>query len=157
MKKLWVLIAAISGVYSPAYADDNIADCEVVIARPVEPVEDDTKQRSTDAMIATFVPAGAFVFSVFDTKPGHLEQIDGHKIRALMCVRASVIPTEFDLKLIQTGIPFYISPDFDTPNSPMLGVEKKDGKFEVIYSGEKLSKEDQALLDLRMEVLNAQG
>ncbi len=149
-----------------AIADDNIANCEIVVQRPIAMTnaealeekanaeEDSRKTDSQGAQIATFLPAADFIFSVFDAKTGHLTEIDGQPIRAVMCVRSSVIPTEFDLKIIRTGLPFYLSPDFDAKDSALMAIHSADGSFVYDYVGPDLSKDDIELLKLRMALFN---
>lgn len=146
-------------ISTSAFADDNIANCEIVVQQPIDenPAGEDGDNKG--AQIATFLPAGDFIFSVFDADPDkHLTEVDGKPIRAVMCTRNSVVPSEFDFKMIRTGIPLYLSPDFDAPKSPFLGISKtgnKTGdKYVYDYVGPDLSKDDLELLELRMKVLN---
>lgn len=141
-----LLLASMAGV--SAHADDNIANCEIVVQRSIEA---DAADKS--AQIATFMPAGDFIFSVFGAQH-HMSEVDGKPIRAVMCKRASVIPSEFDLKIIRTGIPFYLSPDFDAKDSPFLGVSKTDNGYVYDYVGPDLTEDDLALLKIRMKALN---
>lgn len=135
-------------VSAPALADDNIANCELVVLQVIDPESED----QTDP-VATFLPAGGFIFSVFGAKP-HMDAVDGKPIRAVMCTRASVVPSEFDLKMIRTGIPFYLSPDFDSKDSAFLSVGKTEDGYTYSYAGPDLSAEDAYLLKLRMKALN---
>ena len=142
-----------------ALADDNIAACEIVVMQAVEPPkheEDGLKitQLEQPAMIATFYPAEDFLFSVFDTSKEFISTVDGHPIRAVMCRRNHIIPTEFDLKIIRTDIPLHLSQNFDSPDSSLLSVHKKDDLYAYQYMGTDLSKEDKAVLKLRFETLN---
>ena len=132
-----------------ASADDNIANCEIVVQQPINA---DAEKNS--AQIATFLPAGNFIFSVFNANSEHLTEIDGKPIRAVMCTRNSVVPSEFDLKVIRTGIPLYLSPNFDAKESPFLGISKLDGKYVYDYIGSDLSKDELELLTIRMKALN---
>lgn len=151
MKKLIIpalLIATASAM--PAFADDNIANCEIVVQQPV--LENDTGAEAP--MIATFLPAGDFVFSVFDGEDGHLQEVDGKIIRALMCVRTNLIPTEFDVKLAGTGVPLYLSQDFDSKQSALMSVYKKGENYVYDYTGPDLSGDDKDIIKLRLEALN---
>jgi len=136
---------------APALADDNIANCEIVVQQAIEA---DAEHVENSAQIATFLPAADFIFSVFDAEEGHMVEIDGKPIRAVMCVRSSVIPTEFDFKIIRTEIPFYLSPDFDAKNSGLLAVTKTKDGYAYDYVGPDLSDDDMGLLQLRMKLLN---
>ena len=179
-----LLLAAL--VNFPAYADENIANCEIVVQQAVEMVDvgapkvneteseteakteiakDDenrnpeqqiSKVDSAGAQIATFLPAADFIFSVFDAKEGHISEIDGQPIRAIMCTRSSVIPTEFDLKIIRTRIPFYLSPDFDAKDSALMAINSTNQGYIYDYIGPGLSKDETELLKLRMALFNQQ-
>lgn len=135
-------------VSAPAIADDNIANCEIVVLQAIDP-----EAEKEAAQTAIFLPAGDFIFSVFGTKP-HMDEVDGKPIRAVMCTRTSVVPSEFDLKMIRTGIPFYLSPDFDSKDSAFLGVSKSGDVYTHSYAGPELSAGDTDLLKLRMKALN---
>lgn len=140
----------------PVFADDNIANCEVVVQIPLDPnfADKDAANKAEEAaQIATFLPAGDFIFSVFGSKP-HMTEIEGKPIRAVMCTRTSVVPSEFDLKIIRTGIPFYLSPDFDSTDSAFLGVNKTEDGYAYSYAGPDLSVGDTYLIKLRMKALN---
>ncbi len=132
----------------PAQADDNIANCEIVVQQSVE--EGATEN---SAQIATFMPAGDFIFSVFGAK-SHLTEVDGKPIRAVMCARGSVVPSEFDLKMIRTGIPLYLSQDFDAKDSALMSISKTGKGYVYDYSGPDMSADDLELLKLRMKALN---
>ncbi|HHI88523.1 MAG TPA: hypothetical protein ENK01_01100 [Hellea balneolensis] len=132
-----------------AVADDNIADCEIVVQKKLDPSEIGDKS----PVLASFMPAAKFIFSVFDSEPGFIKEVNGNPIRAIMCTRSSVIPTEFDLKIIRTDIPFYLSTDFDKQDSPFLAIAKKDGKYVYDYAGPDLSRDDRAALALMMKKL----
>ncbi len=152
MKKIIFAALMATLISAPAQADDNIAACEIVLQQQI--LEYGAKEDKTAPLIATFVPATDFIFSVFDQEDGHLTQIDDKQIKALMCTRSNVMPTEFDLKLISTGVPFYVSPNFDAPDSALLAIAKKDGIFAYDYVGPDLGKDEMALLKLRLETLN---
>ncbi len=141
-----------------AYADDNIAACEIVIMQPVvdpDETENDTPLAEQSLpMMATFLPASDFIYSVFSGSSEHLSEVDGKPIRAIMCTRSSVIPTEFDEKLIQTGIPLHLSQNFDSPDSALMSINKQDGKFVHNYSGDPLSSGDKEMLQLRLKHVN---
>ncbi len=140
-----------------ARAEDNIAACEIVILKPVMPPQDRevTSQDEPPAMIATFLPADDFLFSVFDSTPEFISSVDGNDIRAVMCKRNNVIPTEFDLKIIRTGIPLHLSQNFDSPNSPLMSIRKDGGKYVYTSVGLRLNEDDKAVLKLRLKSLNA--
>jgi hypothetical protein len=83
-----------------------------------------------------------------------MTEVEGKPIRAVMCTRTSVVPSEFDLELIRTGIPFYLSPDFDSQDSAFLGVRKTEDGYAYSYAGPDLSEDDTNLLELRIKALN---
>ena len=147
-----------TGLFSaPALADDNIAACEIVFMRPIiDPSQNpmDEPMPADTPMVAQFLPAGEFIFSVFDETTAVLTEIDGQKIQAVMCTRSSVMPTEFDLKMIRTGIPLHLSQNFDSPDSSLLSIRKQDGVYTHTYNGPELSAEDLEVLKLRLEKLN---
>ncbi|PHS41229.1 MAG: hypothetical protein COA91_02640 [Robiginitomaculum sp.] len=179
-----LLLAAL--INPAAYADDNIANCEIVVQRPIEMVgvkapevnekegenkspdaeeleteELDTEEKThkadnAGAQIATFLPAADFIFSVFDAKEGHITEIDNQPIRAIMCIRISVIPTEFDLKIIRTGLPFYLSPDFDAKGSALMAINSTKQGYVYDYVGPDLTEDETELLKLRMALFNQQ-
>ena len=148
MKRLLKALLLASMISFPAWAEDNIANCELVVQQPIDP---DATENA--AQIATFLPAGSFIFSVFGAKP-HMTEVDGKPIRAVMCIRKSVVPSEFDLKMIRTGIPLYLSPDFDSKDSAFLGVSKTEDEYAYSYDGPELSVSDLYLLKIRMKALN---
>jgi hypothetical protein len=156
--KTLTAVSLLSGAISmSAAADDNIAACEIVVQQPVvSPDEKKESDAETTPMIATFIPAEDFIYSVFDAEDGHMTELDGHPIQALMCKRRYLIPTEFDLRLIETHIPLYLSQDFDSADSDLMAVYFKDDKYHYQYSGNDLSKDSLEILDVRMTTLNAQ-
>jgi len=155
LKIITTVSLAVSAAQVSAFADDNIAACEIVVQKPIVSPEE---QKETDAestpMIATFIPAEDFVFSVFDGEDGHLTEVDGNPIQALMCTRSSLVPTEFDLRLIETRIPLYLSQNFDSKDSDLMAVYYKDDKFEYQYSGTDMTSENVETLEYRMATLN---
>lgn len=168
------VISLLSGAISMnALADDNIAACEIVVQQPVISPDEKKEEESVDKkgeetdkimesvaeatpMIATFIPAEDFIYSVFDGEDGHISEVDGHPIQALMCKRRYLIPTEFDLRLIETHIPLYLSQDFDSADSDLMAVYFKKDKYHYQYSGKDLSEDSLQILDVRMTTLNSQ-
>jgi hypothetical protein len=142
----FVLLAGLVSI--PALADDNIANCEIVVQQSVE-----SDAAEDSAQIATFMPAGDFIFSVFGAKP-HMTEVDGKPIRAVMCKRSSLVPSEFDLKMIRTGIPLYLSQDFDAKDSALMSISKTDKGYAYDYAGPDMSADALELLKLRMKALN---
>ena len=136
---------------APFAAADNIADCEVLIA---ERIEDEATGGS--ALISSYRPAGAFISSVYDDEAGYIREIDGHKIRALLCQRRLAIPTLRDYPLLETGIPLSLSQNFDSALSDLVITRFKDGAFRAEYTGPGLSAEQQAELEDVIEVFNLQ-
>ena len=157
VKTISVLGLFVSASAVSAWADDNIAACEIVVQQPVMS-SDEKKETDTETtpMIATFIPAEDFVYSVFDGEDGHLTEVDGHPIQALMCKRQYLVPTEFDLRLVETHIPLYLSQDFDSKDSDLMAVYFKEGKYEYQYSGKDLNADSLEILDVRMTTLNVQ-
>ena len=163
IKRISILAAVLATglMATNAIADDNIAACEIVVQQPVvsnDEAETDSAEAGLEGtpMIATFIPAGEFVYSVFDEEPGHMTEVHGHPIQAIMCKRRYLVPTEFDLRLIETRIPLYLSQDFDSTSSDLMAVFFKDDKFRYEYSGKDLGSEAQEILEYRMEYLNGE-
>jgi hypothetical protein len=160
IRYLGLISLALISVGTNALADDNIAACEVVLKQQILPEDERTSDPASDEvqdapMIATFVPAEDFVFSVFDGEPGHLKAIDGKPIQAVMCRRNYIIPTEFDLRMIETGIPLYLSQNFDSADSDLMAVFLNEGQYQYQYSGADLSPDNLEILETRMATLNA--
>jgi hypothetical protein len=157
-----------------AVAEDNIAACEIVVQQPVQYPEEkqtDVEEKSEDTseetnetveeenavtLIATFIPAEDFIASVFDEEPGHIDEINGQPIQALMCERRYMVPTEYDLRLIQTKIPLYLSQDFDSTKSDLMSVFFKDDTYQYVYSGAELDKDAMEIMYDRLFVLNSE-
>lgn len=143
-------ISLIGLIYlAPAAYADNIANCELLIT---ERVEDEAANGS--ALISSYRPAGAFMASIYDDEEGHINEIEGHKIRAVFCERRSAIPSLNDYSILETGIPLSLSQNFDSALSDVILVQFKDGKFRSTYSGEGLSEAAQTELDDVMEAFN---
>ncbi len=138
----------------PAFADDNIANCEIVVQKEIKWEKEAETGAEKIPLIAEFLPAFDFIFSVFDDEPGHLTMVDGRPIKALMCTRTHLVPTRFDELLIKTGIPFYVSPNFDAPDSALMAISKVDDVYVHDYLGPPLSAEDADILTARLEALN---
>lgn len=141
----------------PAIADDNIAACEIVVMRPVIEIDPSTGEENlveNTPMVARFYPAADFIFSVFSGEKGPMREVDGQPIRAVMCTRNNVIPTEFDLKIIRTGIPLHLSQNFDSSDSSLLSIRKQDGVYVHTYSGADLAAENKEVLKIRLDTLN---
>lgn len=134
----------------PAQAGDKIPACEIVVRKAVM----ETDIRQTGAMVVTFLPADDFIVSVLDSGDGHLTEIDGNKILALLCTRNHLIPTELDLQLLKTGVPLSLSQNFDSPESGLMSVSKQNGVFVYDYAGPELSKTDKDVMELLLERLN---
>lgn len=134
-----------------AHAAD-LSDCEVLLVQVLQ-VED----AEGTAQIASYRPAEGFLRSLKDDLPGHMTQIDGQNIQALMCHRNEVIPAQSDYAVMSTGIPFILSQDFDSADTDSLTMYWKDGKIEHVYNGYPLSKEIQAILDARLAEFSERG
>ena len=145
-----VLIAAILlSISAPAFAD-NIADCEVVLMEKI-----DQKDNEGVTEIASFRPAIDFIASAYDDETEILREIDGLPIRALMCKRSTIVPSEGDFPIVATGTPFMISQNFDSTESGLTTIYFKDGAFHSTYKGPELSEETQAELDNRIALFNS--
>ncbi len=147
MRKCLILIALAMGV--PAYAD-NIADCEAVM------IEEIKEGERTGAVVQTFAPAVDVLASIYDDEDGHMAEIDGKPVKAILCERTDVIPTLRDFPILATGIPLALSTDFDATDSRSVTLYFKDGKFHHVFKGEELDETDQAKLTDAMEVFNLQ-
>ena len=138
---------------SMVYADnaENPNNCEIVL------IEQVTKEvERADAQLASFRPADDFLSSVYDGETGFQTQIDGLSIRGVMCQRAKILPTLRDFPVLATGIPLSLSDDFDRPDSQLMTIFYRDGKFQYKYSGEDLDQtEHNKLVDI-MDVFNLQ-
>lgn len=127
-------------------------DCQILIMEPLE-----VKDAPGEAMVASYFPAAEFIDSVQDDAPDHLSEVNGQKIRALMCTRNDVLPAESDYDFLGTGIPFVLSQDFDSPDTDSLTLYWKDGQIEHVYKGEPLSEEGQVTLDTRLAAFSQNG
>ena len=135
-----------------ANAADNMADCEAVM---VEQVMEDGEP--TGAVMQTFAPAVDVLTTIYDDEDGFLEEIDGRKVKAILCQRSSVIPTLRDFPILATGIPFAISTDFEAADSRSVTMFYKDGEFQQVFKGTELPDDEQAELDDAIEVFNLQS
>ncbi len=150
MKKLILSIMVAAGFAATAQAD-NVADCEVLIQKPVE--LDGVK---TSAYMKTYVPAIDFIASVYDDEAGHETQALGHDIKVLFCTRHNLIPTLRDFPLLATGIPMAVSPNFDASDSPIIYYFHDGEKFIHVYEGPDLSDDNAAKLTDAMDAFNLQ-
>ncbi len=141
MKLFFALYAACIASLNPisAFAQNNLMDCEVIVPK--------SKQAG-----ANFLPARKFIFSVFSGNS--LKEIDGAPIKALLCTRQNIMPTQFDIKFAQTGVSLYLSPDFDKVGAPLLSVYKEGEEYIYQYAGLPLSNDDKASIKLWMQNLN---
>ena len=107
-------------------------------------------------MVSSYRPAGAFLSSVYDDQAGHIEDIDGHKIRAVFCQRRSAIPTLRDFPILETGVALSLSQNFDSASSDLTLTRFIDGAFQATYSGPGLDPQEQLKLDDILEIFNFQ-
>ena len=150
--RLWsFVLVTVSSLAAVSAHADNIAACEVVLMEPVL-----ENGEPTGAEMASFRPAAEFMSSVYDDEDGFARELDGFKIRGVMCERREIIPTLRDFPIIATGVPLAMSENFDSPESNLMTLFYKDGKFKHTYSGAALSPSDQVKLDDVMEVFNLQ-
>ncbi|MEP6343588.1 MAG: hypothetical protein ABJ275_09755 [Maricaulaceae bacterium] len=141
----------LSVVVTPNAWADNIADCEALIAETVEDIE-----TSGSALISSYRPAGAFLSSVYDDEDGHIEEIDGYKIRAVFCKRRSAIPTLRDFPILATGTALSLSQNFDSTLSDVTLTRFIDGEFKTTYSGPGLDPQEDVVLADVLDVFNLQ-
>ena len=154
MKPLSKILAALlplTTVAHTAQAEDT-PNCQILIMEPLE-----VKDAPGEAMVASYFPATEFIQSAKDEAPEHISDVNGQKIRALMCTRNDVIPTESDYDFMATGIPFVLSQDFDSSDTDSLTLYWKDGQIEHVYKGHPLSDEAQAILDTRLAEFSKSG
>ena len=145
-----LLIAALLvSLSSPAWAD-NIAGCEVVL---MEKIEQEDNEGVTE--IASFRPAEDFIASAYDEDTEVVREIDGLPIRAIMCKRKSVVPSESDYPIVATGTPFMISQNFDSTETGLTTIFFKDGEFRSNYKGPELSEAVKAEIETRLDNFNS--
>jgi len=144
-----IIAALLLSVSAPAFAD-NIAGCEVVL---MEQVKQEDSEGVTE--IASFRPAADFIASAYDDEVEVLREIDGLPIRAIMCKRRSIIPSETDFPIVATGTPFMISQNFDSTKTGLTTIYFKDGEFRSTYNGPDLSEEKEAEMKARLEDFNS--
>lgn len=142
---------AVCALSSAAQAAD-FSECEVLLVQVIQ-AEDATGE----AQIASYRPAENFLKSVQDDVPGHMTQIDGQNIQAILCRRNEVIPAKSDYAVMSTGIPFILSQDFDRTDTDSLTTYWKDGSLEHVYKGHPLSEEAQTTLDTRLAAFSKRG
>lgn len=154
MKRLSTIFAA--GLAITAFANTAQAadpeDCQIVIMETVE-VED----ASREAQIASFFPAADFINSATDDVTGHISEVNGQKIQALMCTRNEIIPAKSDYDFLATGIPFILSQDFDSQDTDSLTVKWIEGTFKYAYKGYPLSDEAETTLKARLAKFSERG
>ena len=146
-----IIAALLFSISVPAFAD-NIADCEVVL---MEQIKQEDSEGVTE--IASFRPAADFIASVYDDETEVIREIDGLSIRALMCKRRSVVPSETDFPIIATGTPFMISQNFDSNETGLTTIYFKNGAFRSTYNGPDLLAETNAEMTARLAAFNARS
>lgn len=151
MKVTCISLALALGIVPSAWAG-NVAHCEAVIMETL-PADDG----GGEAQIASYRPAVNFLASLYDEDDGHLTEIDGFRIRAIMCRRNDVIPSQTDYDILATGLPFILSQDFDSPDTDSLTIFWKDGALDYVYKGHPLSDESQSILDARLSKFSVRG
>ena len=130
----------------------DISECELLLVQIIA-----SEDGSGQAQVPTYVPAEAYFASLNDDKDGHMTEMLGHKIQAIMCRRNDVIPTDTDYETLATGIPFILSQDFDSPDTDSLTLYWKEGRIETVYKGYPLSEEAEAILETRLEAFSKHG
>ena len=151
LKQTAICVAAALGAAQPAWAG-NVAHCEALIMQVV-PSEDGL----SEAQIASYRPAVGFLASLYDEEDGHLSEIDGFPIRAIMCRRNDVIPSADDYPILATGLPFVLSQDFDRSDTDSLTVFWKEETLDYVYKGHPLSDESQKILETRLDDFSERG
>lgn len=144
-----IIAALLVSVSAPAWAD-NIAGCEVVL---MEKIKQEDNEGVTE--IASFRPAADFIASAYDEETKVLRKIDGLPIRAVMCKRKNVVPSESDFPIIATGTPFMLSQNFDSTETGLTTIYFKEGEFRSNYKGPALSEEVKAEMAARLKSYNA--
>ncbi len=145
-----IIAALLLSISTPAFAD-NIAGCEIVL---MEQIKQEDNEGVTE--IASFRPATDFIASIYDDATEVLREIDGLSIRALMCKRRSVVPSETDFPIVATGTPFMISQNFDSTETGLTTIYFKDGEFRSSYKGPELSEAKKIEMEARIAEFNAQ-
>ena len=119
---------------------DNIAACEVAV---VDVVEGEGGARGE---VVAFRDATAFIAAAVDAaedpEAETLVELDGFEVRALLCERASVVPSESDRVLLATGVPLSLSVDFDSLDAATVTIAQ-DGEGGLrLLKGDGLSAAD---------------
>ncbi len=133
-------------------AAGNVANCEVLFMQVIA-----DKDMNGEAQVATYGPAIQYISSVYDDEDGHITEVAGQPIRALMCSRNDVLPTKTDYALMATGIPFILSQDFDSSETDSLTIYWKEDAFKYVYKGRSLSDEVQSKLEDRLADFSERG
>ena len=143
----------IAALMSPAAWADNVAHCEILLTQTIA-----NEDGAGEAQIASYRPAVGFLASLYDEETdSYMTEVDGFPIRAVLCRRHDVIPSESDYNILATGTPFILSQDFDSPETDSLTVYWKDGAFDYVYKGQPLSEESQSTLDTRLAEFSDRG
>jgi hypothetical protein len=85
---------------------------------------------------AVAVP-GLAVANLTESQTFAIPTVTAGPVAAVVCDRKSVVPAEFDYKVLQTGLPFAIRSPQDT-----LWIEIKDGRVAVSYKEGHLSSDE---------------
>lgn len=142
-----VLMLSAAMLPFPALAwADGFEQCEIVI------MEDIADEDGGNMAIASFRPADTFLGSVRDPEADLVLTDGGYAIRALMCMRNDLIPTESDYAVLATGVPLAISQDFDSTETDSLTIYFDDDAFRHKYaSAYPMSDEFSELLTARLD------
>lgn len=133
------------------FAADS-SDCELLLVQIIE-----REDGLGEARIPSYIPAEAFFETLNDDAPEHLTEYAGHPIQAIMCQRDDIIPAEADHAILETGIPFILSQDFDSSDTDSLTLYWKDGEVQHVYKGYPLSEEATFILETRLAAFSEQG
>lgn len=124
-------------------------DCEVITL-------DNEKTTKAEVEDARFHNGSAFIESLYDEAPTRITEVDGAPIVAVMCKRNDLLPTLRDLPIIQTGLPFSLSQDFDSAESGLLTIFDDGTAYRAAYTGPPALGPDSNALDNVMEIFNFQ-
>ena len=115
-------------------AADNIAACEVVTL----------SEESEAGFVASYHDASTYIAGLADPEIEGSAEVDGRPVRALLCRRASVVPSVSDLALITEAVPLSLSTDFDAPDSAIASFARDADGAVVLLKGDGLSASDRA-------------
>jgi len=140
--KAFLIIAGLMAMPAAALA----SDCEILL----------TDITGHDENLISFMDADVFLESVYDDQDGYRKTIAGQAVSAVMCMRPSPVPTLRDLPIVDTGLPFFISENFDDPNAFLIRIMWDGNKYQAKYNGDTLTDSDKSALEDVLEIFNLQ-